>query len=97
MITRKLLFLSVAAATSLYLVQGTSCIANDKAHIAGSVGAASVSAPGFSLKVNLERQVDDSQNLKSKPVQKAVPEPVCRGHRDLDKQLILGGADVLPM
>ncbi len=97
MITRKFILLSVTAAASLYLVQGNSCQASDNSQMAGTVGAASVSASGLSLKVNLERQVDDSQNVRQKPEQKAVPEPVCRGHRDLDKTLILGGAEALPM
>lgn len=98
MITRKFFILSVTVVASLYFVQGTSCNANDKSQIVGSIGAASVSASGLCLKVNLERQFDDSQNIKPvKPVQKAVPEPVCRSHRDLDKTLILGGSEVLPM
>lgn len=98
MITRKFLLLAVTVAASLYLVQGTSCNANDKSQVSGHVGAASVSASGLSLKADLESRVDDSQNTPQlRPVQKAAPEPVCHDHKDLDKTLILGGADVLPM
>jgi hypothetical protein len=98
MITRKFFLLTVTAAASLYLVQGTSCNANDKSQFFGSVGAASVSASGLSLKADLETRVDDSQNTpQSRPVQHAAPEPVCHTHQDLDKKLILGGSDVLPM
>jgi hypothetical protein len=98
MITRKFFLFTLTAAASLYLVQGTSCNANDKSQFSGNVGAASVSASGLSLKADLETRVDDSQNApQSRPVQNAAPEPVCHTHQDLDKKLITGGTDVLPM
>ena len=92
------LSLFILAAVSVGIVQATSCNANDKLQVNGSVGAASVHASGVSLRVNLERQFDDSRSLKpAKPVQKSVPEPVCHTHSDLDKTLILGGSDTVPM
>jgi hypothetical protein len=98
MITRKFFLLTVTAAASLYLVQGTGCSANDKSQFSGNVGAAALSGSGLSLKADLETRIGDSQNIpQARPIQSAEPEPVCRSHKDLDKTLIMGGADVLPM
>ncbi|HEY9754113.1 MAG TPA: hypothetical protein V6C97_03005 [Oculatellaceae cyanobacterium] len=97
MITRKPILFALTAAASLYAFQGISCSANDNSQSVGTVGAASVSASGLSLKANLERQFDNLNVKTRKSSQKAQPEPVCNDHKDLDKTLILGGSEVIPM
>jgi hypothetical protein len=97
MITRKSILFALTAIASLTVFQGLSCSANDNSQSIGAVGAASVSASGLSLRANLERQFDNLNVKNSKPTQKAQPEPVCHDHKDLDKTLILGGAESIPM
>ena len=97
MITRKSVLLALTATASLTAFQALSCSANDNSQTSGTIGAASVSASGLSLRANLERQFDNLNVKTSKPSQKAQPEPVCHDHKDLDKTLILGGSEAIPM
>ncbi len=93
----KQFFLLTAVAFCAYLTQ-SAVVAKEIASESYAVGAASISAPVYSLKVDLERQFSESQSLKPASLApKYSPEPVCRERRDLDKTLILGGAEILPM